>query len=165
MRAPKVVFDRMRAGARPNEWDNQFAISALETDGVEVSYQTTFQASGDGKTVWRPIAKDGRLANDSKSWVSDKEEFAGAIAVRFTLQPGEKRVIPIVIGWDSSVIQFGEGRRWERRYTDFYGTSGPGVCGRDGDDGRSFAFGDERGHLAVPGAEGRVVHVEPVSAR
>ena len=89
-----------------------------------MSYQTTFQASGDGKAVWAPFAKDGRLANDSKSWVSDKEELAGAIAVRFTLQPGEKRVIPMVIAWDFPVVQFGEGRRWERRYTDFYGTSG-----------------------------------------
>jgi non-lysosomal glucosylceramidase len=119
-----IVFDRMRAGTRPNEWDGQFAIAALDTDGVEVSYQTTFQASGDGKAVWTPFAKDGRLANDSKSWVSDKEELAGAIAVRFTLQPGEKRVIPMVIAWDFPVVQFGEGRRWDRRYTDFYGTSG-----------------------------------------
>jgi len=119
-----IVFDRMRAGTSPNEWDGQFAIAALDADGVEVSYQTTYQASGDGKAVWAPFAKDGRLANDSKSWVSDKEELAGAIAVRFTLQPGEKRVIPMVIAWDFPVVQFGEGRRWNRRYTDFYGTSG-----------------------------------------
>jgi non-lysosomal glucosylceramidase len=119
-----IVFDRMRAGPRPNEWDGQFVIATLEADGVEVSYQTTFQTSGDGEAVWRPFAKDGRLANDSKSWVSDKEELAGAIAVRFALEPGEKRVIPMVIAWDFPVVQFGEGRRWERRYTDFYGTSG-----------------------------------------
>jgi non-lysosomal glucosylceramidase len=119
-----IVFDRMRAGKSTNEWDGQFAIAALDADGVEVSYQTTFQAGGDGKAVWAPFAKDGRLANDSKPWVSDKEELAGAIAVRFTLQPGEKRVIPMVIAWDFPVVQFGEGRRWDRRYTDFYGTSG-----------------------------------------
>jgi non-lysosomal glucosylceramidase len=119
-----IVFDRMRAGRSANEWDGQFAIAALDADGVEVSYQTTFQASGDGKAVWGPFAKEGRLANDSKSWVSDKEELAGAIAVRFTLQPGQKRVIPMVIAWDFPVVQFGEGRRWDRRYTDFYGTSG-----------------------------------------
>ena len=119
-----IVFDRNRSGSTPNEWDGQFVIAALNSPGVEVSYQTTFLASGDGKAVWAPFAKDGKLADDTKSWVSDKEKLAGAIALRFTLQPGEKKVIPMVIAWDFPVVQFGEGRKWDRRYTDFYGTSG-----------------------------------------
>jgi non-lysosomal glucosylceramidase len=119
-----IVFDRNRAGTTPNEWDGQFVIAALDLPGVEVSYQTTFSASGDGGVVWAPFAKDGTLADDTKSWVSDKEKLAGAIALRFTLHPGEKKVIPMVIAWDFPVIQFGEGRKWDRRYTDFYGTSG-----------------------------------------
>jgi non-lysosomal glucosylceramidase len=119
-----IVFDRNRAGDAPNEWDGQFAIAALDTPGVEVTYQATFQSSGDGKAVWALFAKDGRLADEAKSWVSDKEKLAGAIAVRFTLQPGETKVIPMVIAWDFPLVQFGEGRKWNRRYTDFYGTSG-----------------------------------------
>jgi Predicted bile acid beta-glucosidase len=95
-----IVFDRNRAGESPNEWDGQFVIAAMESPGVEVSYQTTFQAQGDGKAVWTPFSKNGRLANDTKSWVSDKEKLAGAIALRFTLQPGEKKIIPMVLAWD-----------------------------------------------------------------
>ncbi|MGC2300632.1 MAG: non-lysosomal glucosylceramidase [Acidobacteriaceae bacterium] len=129
-----VVFDRNCGGASPNEWDGQFAIAALDSPGVEVSYQTTWQASGDGKAVWVPFSKDGRLANDAKSWVSDKEKLGGAIAVRFTLRPGEQKVIPMVLAWDLPVVQFGEGRKWYRRYTDFYGTSGKNAwaIARDG---------------------------------
>lgn len=119
-----IVFDRKRAGTIPNDWDGQFVIAALQTPGVDVSYQTTFQATGDGKAVWSHFAKDGTLANDTTSWVSDSEKLAGAIAVRFTLKPGEHKVIPMVIAWDFPVVQFGEGREWYRRYTDFYGTSG-----------------------------------------
>src|ERR1700744_865406 len=119
-----IVFDRNRAGDTPNEWDGQFVIAAMDSAGVELSYQTTFQAQGDGKGVWGPFSKDGRLANDGKSWVSDKEKLAGAIALRFTLKPGEKKVIPMVLAWDFPVVQFGEGRKWNRRYKDFYGTSG-----------------------------------------
>ncbi len=119
-----IVFDRNRAGNAPNEWDGQFVIAALDSPGMEVSNQTTFLASGDGKAVWAPFAKDGTLADDTKSWVSDKEKLAGAIALRFTLQPGEKKTIPMVIAWDFPVVQFGEGRKWDRRYTDFYGASG-----------------------------------------
>lgn len=119
-----IVFDRNRSGVSPNEWDGQFAIAAMETPGVEVTYQTTYQAAGDGKSVWAPFSKDGRLSNDNKSWVSDKEKLAGAIALRFTLKPGETKVVPMVLSWDFPLMQFGEGRKWDRRYTDFYGTSG-----------------------------------------
>lgn len=119
-----VVFNRNRAGARPNEWDGQMAIATFGVPGVDVSYQTTFDADGDGKSVWEPFSQDGHLANSSKSWVSEKEKLAGAIAVRFTLRPGEKRIIPMVIAWDFPVVQFGQGRRWYRKYTDYYGTTG-----------------------------------------
>jgi non-lysosomal glucosylceramidase len=119
-----IVFDRNRAAGAQNEWDGQFVISALETAGVEVSYQTSFQAEGDGKAVWLPFEKDGRLANNNTSWVSDGEKLAGAIAVRFTLQPGEKKTIPMVISWDFPQVEFGQGGKWNRRYTDFYGTNG-----------------------------------------
>lgn len=129
-----IVFDRGRDGASLNEWDGQFAIAALQTPGVEVTYQTTFLAQGDGKSVWTPFAKDGRLANSDTSWVSDSEKLAGAIALRFTLQPGETKVIPMVISWDLPVVQFGQGRKWYRRYTDFYGTTGTNAwkIARDG---------------------------------
>ncbi|WP_446745027.1 GH116 family glycosyl hydrolase [Silvibacterium acidisoli] len=119
-----VVFDRLRAQASPNEWDGQFAIAAIDSPGTEVTYQTTYMTEGDGSAVWAPFSKDGRLSNATKSWVSDKEKLGGAIAVRFTLKPGEHKIIPMVISWDFPTVQFGEGRKWERRYTDFYGTSG-----------------------------------------
>jgi non-lysosomal glucosylceramidase len=129
-----IVFDRDRANGTQNEWDGQFMIAALEAQGVEVSYQTTFRANGDGSEVWKPFAKDGRLANDDQKWVSSSERLAGAIAVRFTLRPGEKRIVPLVIAWDTPVAQFGSGRKWYRRYTDFYGTSGTNASSiaRDG---------------------------------
>ena len=74
--------------------------------------------------MWAPFAKDGRLANSDTSWVSDSEKLARRHCVRFTLQPGEKKIIPMVISWDLPVVQFGQGRKWNRRYTDFYGTTG-----------------------------------------
>jgi non-lysosomal glucosylceramidase len=129
-----IVFDRLRSGDKPNEWDGQFAIAALESPGVEVTYQTTFLAAGDGHAVWTPFAANGRLANDNTQWVSDSEKLAGAIAVRFTLKPGESRIIPMAIAWDFPTVQFGEGRQWHRRYTDFYGATGQNAwqIARDG---------------------------------
>jgi len=119
-----VVFDRIRPGEVENDWDGQFAIATLETPGVEVTYQTTFMPEGDGAEVWTPFSKDGRLANNDFHWISSGETQAGAIAVRFTLKPGEKRVIPMVVAWDLPIVEFGTGRKWYRHYTNFFGTSG-----------------------------------------
>ena len=129
-----IVFGRNRAGSAPREADGQFTIAAIESPGVEVTYHASYPAEVDGKAVWSRFAKGGRLANNATSWVSDGEKLAGAIAVQFTLQPGEKKVIPMVIAWDFPVVQFGEGREWNRRYTDFYGTAGTSAwaIARDG---------------------------------
>jgi non-lysosomal glucosylceramidase len=120
-----IVLDRDHLDKSvTEEWDGQFAIAALESTGVELSYQTSFVSNGDGREVWAPFSKDGRLSNDDNSWTSSDEPLAAAIALRFTLEPGEKRVVPMAIAWDLPIVQFGSGRKWYRRYTDFYGTSG-----------------------------------------
>ncbi len=119
-----IVFDRNHIEPVKEAWDGQLAIAALESPGVEVSFQTTFDPNGDGADIWTPFSKDGRLSNSADHWTSSDEPLAGAIAVRFTLEPGEKRVIPMVISWDLPVVEFGAGRKWHKRYTDFYGTSG-----------------------------------------
>jgi non-lysosomal glucosylceramidase len=119
-----IVFDRNRADGVLNEWDGEFSIAALQSPGVEIFHQTEFLADGDGKSVWVPFSKDGSLANSDTPWVSASEKLGGAIAVRFTLQPGEKKIIPMVIAWDFPVVEFGQGRKWNRKYTDFYGASG-----------------------------------------
>jgi non-lysosomal glucosylceramidase len=129
-----IVFDRNRAEGVENEWDGEFSIAALESSGVEVTYHTEFLADGDGKAVWGPFSKDGKLADSTTSWVSASEKLGGAIAVRFTLQPGEEKIVPMVIAWDFPVVEFGQGRKWNRRYTDFFGTTGDNswAIARDG---------------------------------
>jgi non-lysosomal glucosylceramidase len=118
------------------------AVATLASPGVEVTYQTTFRTDSeganatktDGGEIWNSFSTDGRLANSDLSWVSGGEHLGGAIAVRFTLQPGEKRVVPMVIAWDLPIVQFGSGRKWYRHYTRFYGTSGTNAwkIARDG---------------------------------
>lgn len=129
-----IVFDRNRVEGLGNEWDGEFSIAALESAGVEVTYQTEFLADGDGKAVWAPFSRDGKLTNSDTSWVSASEKVGGAIAIKFTLQPREGKIVPMVISWDFPVVEFGQGRKWNRRYTDFYGTNGKNswVIARDG---------------------------------
>ena len=119
-----IVFERNHIGPVQDAWDGQWTIAAMEAPGTEVTYLATFDPGGDGKEVWQSFSKDGRLSNNGDKWTSTGEQLAGAIAVRFTLEPGEKRIIPMVISWDMPIVEFGAGRKWYRHYTDFYGTSG-----------------------------------------
>ena len=119
-----IVFDRLRQGSVSEEWDGEFAIAALGGDGAEISYLTTYRPYGDGSEVWTPFAKDGRLPNTASGLASSGDPLAGAIAVRFTLAPGEKRLVPMALSWDLPYVQFGLGRKWARRYTRFFDRSG-----------------------------------------
>jgi non-lysosomal glucosylceramidase len=119
-----IVFDRDRSGPVTEEWDGQMAIASVETQSAEVSYVSTFDPEGDGSSIWTPFSRDGRLPDLAPEWTSSGEPLAGAIAVRFQLRPGEKKTVPIVIAWDLPNVQFGGGRKWLRRYTDFFGSSG-----------------------------------------
>jgi non-lysosomal glucosylceramidase len=119
-----IVFDRLRRAPVQEDWDGQFAIAAIESPGVQVSYIQTFLPSEDGADVWGPFSASGVLPSSPFHFASGGQPLAGAIAVEFTLAPGEKKKIPIVLAWDFPVVEFGNGRRWLRRYTDFFGPSG-----------------------------------------
>lgn len=119
-----VVFDRLRNGSVKEEWDGQFAIAALASSGVEVTYLTDWAPFGSGKEVWQPFSTNGRLPNQAPDIASAGEPMAGAIAVRFTLAAHEKKVIPMALAWDLPVVEFGGGRKWLRHYTKFLDASG-----------------------------------------
>jgi len=119
-----IVFDRIRSGPVSDEWDGQFVIATLATPDVEVSYLTDFDPQSSGAEVWQPFSTTGRLPNQSPDIAGAGEQMAGAIAVRFTLAPKEKKLIPMSLSWDLPVVQFGGGRKWIRHYTQFFDASG-----------------------------------------
>jgi len=119
-----IIFDRLRSGPVTEEWDGQFAIAALAGPGVEVSYVNYFDPTGTGSEVWQPFSTSGRLPNQSLDIASAGEEIAGAIAVRFTLAPNERKLVPMVLSWDFPLVQFGGGRKWVRHYAQFFDASG-----------------------------------------
>ncbi len=119
-----IVFDRARSGPVETDSDGQFAIAALEDSETRVTSWSTFEANGTGEDIWKAFSKDGTLGG-SRQWLSSGgNAIAGAIAVTFTVAPGATREVPMVLAWDFPIAQFGAGRRWYRRYTAFFGTSG-----------------------------------------
>ena len=119
-----IVFDCMRKGPVSEEWDGQFAIATLADDKLGVTYTTNFDPSSPGAEVWKPFSTDGRLPNFDPKVASSGEKMAAAIAVRFTLAPGESKLVPMALSWDLPIVQYGAGRKWVRHYTQFFDTSG-----------------------------------------
>ncbi|HET9741573.1 MAG TPA: non-lysosomal glucosylceramidase [Terriglobales bacterium] len=119
-----MVFDRLRTEPVTEEWDGQFAIASLSSPGVEITYTTALFPDGPGTEVWQPFSTTGRLTNFDPGLASAGEPWAAAIAVRFTLAPKEKRMVPMALAWDLPIIQFGGGRKWVRHYTRFFDASG-----------------------------------------
>lgn len=120
-----IVFQRVEPGAPQTDQDGQFAIATVDGDGVSITRQTTFDLAGDGSSVWKTFSQDGTLVEPEKNWLSSgSNPIGGAIAAVFTIEPGATKEIPMALSWDFPIVQFGGGRRWYKRYTAFFGTSG-----------------------------------------
>ncbi|QZZ18928.1 bile acid beta-glucosidase [Leptothermofonsia sichuanensis E412] len=110
----------------PSEGDGQWAIATVLNPNLwEVFYHTRWNPAGDGADLWQTFAADGSLLDvEDETPAGEDEQIGGAIAVRFTLQPGQTRKIPFVLSWDFPVTEFAQGVEYFRRYTDFFGRTG-----------------------------------------
>ncbi len=107
------------------EGQGQWAIAAMVPPNATGFYYGRWNPQGDGHEIWSTFAQDGSLANlDDRRPASQDERVAGAIAVRFTVQPGETVQIPFVLSWDLPVMEFAAGITYYKRYTDFFGRTG-----------------------------------------
>jgi non-lysosomal glucosylceramidase len=118
------------------EGEGQWAIATFTTPyRQEVFYHSRWHPTGDGSDIWSTFANNGSLADVAdETPAAEGEQIGTAIAVRFTLAPGETQQIPFVVAWDFPVTEFAEGIPYFRRYTDFFGRNGQNVWSivRDG---------------------------------
>ncbi|MBW4540867.1 MAG: bile acid beta-glucosidase [Myxacorys chilensis ATA2-1-KO14] len=111
---------------QPSEGDGQWAIATpLNPYLYDVFYNTRWNATGDGSDLWTPFSNDGSLSDtDDETPARDGEQLGAAIAVRFTLKPGQTLTVPFVLSWDFPVTEFAQRVNYFRRYTDFFGRNG-----------------------------------------
>ncbi|WP_413171824.1 GH116 family glycosyl hydrolase [Anabaena azotica] len=116
---------RMATGFPVQEGEGSWSIATLKQPGVEVFYHTHWYPVSSGADLWESFSKDGSLPNYADATPADENTRLGAaLAVRFTLQPGENLEIPFTLAWDFPVTEFAAGINYYRRYTDFFSRNG-----------------------------------------
>jgi non-lysosomal glucosylceramidase len=91
----------------------------------EIFHHTRWNPQGTGDELWQSFSQDGSLTNVvDANHAGEGEQIGVALAVRFTLQPGESLEIPFTLSWDLPVTEFAAGINYYRRYTDFFGRGG-----------------------------------------
>ncbi len=125
-----IRFGRQIAGP-PKEGDGEMLITVGEDSGLEISLCPSFDPRRNGQQLWQSFSSDGRISPIDADWTSGGgfSEFAaaepcGAIAARCELAPDEARTIDFCLVYDLPVIEFGQGRQWNRHYTQTWGTGG-----------------------------------------
>jgi non-lysosomal glucosylceramidase len=94
-----------------------FAIAADPGDGVEIT--TSRRPVGQADPLWAAFSTDGRVDGFD---AADGDLIA--VAARVGLPAGESRTLRFAVAWDLPIAEFGSGRRWAKRYTREWGTSG-----------------------------------------
>ena len=126
-RAKGILFRKQGQNVRAdNAMAGSMAIAALETPGKSrISVQAAFDPRGDGTDIWSKFAADGTLDTARKSLpAAPGQGTAAAVAVTFTLKPGERLEVPFAIAWDLPYYEFEAGAKHKKKYTAFFGDAG-----------------------------------------
>jgi non-lysosomal glucosylceramidase len=119
------VLGRVGCSEPVQEGEGQWCIATKKAPQLEIFYHTRWHPSDTGIEIWESFDKDGSLPNFiDETPATTGEQISTAIAVRFTLAPGETLQVPFAVTWDLPVTEFAEGIKYYRRYTDFFGRNG-----------------------------------------
>jgi non-lysosomal glucosylceramidase len=120
-----LLLNRVNIPEPVQEGDGQWCIVTRKHPNIEVHYHTRWNPAGTGEEVWQSFAHEGSLPDSvDETPAAEGEQIGIALALRFTLQPGETLEIPFVLAWDLPIAEFATGVTYYRRYTDFFGRSG-----------------------------------------
>jgi uncharacterized protein (DUF608 family) len=116
-----IVMKADHPSNTPGTEGSAWCIATETKEGAKegkATYVTAWDGAGDGSDIWTPFAAKGALSNSALSTKSDIP--SGALAVEVEVPPLGEVTIPFVLSWFFPEVQFGQGTRWLRRYTEYF---------------------------------------------
>ncbi|MCJ7817563.1 MAG: non-lysosomal glucosylceramidase, partial [Candidatus Thorarchaeota archaeon] len=101
-----------------------FGMGIEGSDKAKLTSLTRFDTESRGQELWRSFKNNGVLVESEPKPTKDPHSEGGALCAKVRLDPEESTEIVFALSWDIPIIQFGEGRRWYKYYTRFFGTEG-----------------------------------------
>jgi non-lysosomal glucosylceramidase len=101
-----------------------FGMGIESSDKTELSSLTRFDTESRGRELWRSFKKNGVLVESEPKPTKKPHREGGALCAKVHLAPEETTELVFALSWDIPIIQFGDGRRWYKYYTRFFGTEG-----------------------------------------
>ncbi|KAE8781203.1 Non-lysosomal glucosylceramidase [Hordeum vulgare] len=109
-----------------------FSIAACETQNVSVTVLPVFGLSGENhvsaKEMWDTMSKDGHFSRENFNAgcsmpSSSGETLCAAVSASTWVEPHGRCTVAFALAWSSPKVKFQKGCTYNRRYTEFYGTS------------------------------------------
>ena len=121
-----TVVMRSGAGTR-SDLAGTIAIAVEDGPGVTIGACARFDPGDPAATaaLWSDFSTDAQLdVTDDRRPSAAGRSLAAALSATVELAPGETRTVSFALAWDLPIVEFGGGRRWRKRYTDEWGTTG-----------------------------------------
>ncbi|MFW9848817.1 MAG: GH116 family glycosyl-hydrolase, partial [Candidatus Thorarchaeota archaeon] len=101
-----------------------FGMGLESSQDAELTSLTRFNTESRGRQLWRSFKRNGILLEADPKPTKTPHKEGGALCAKVHLLPEESAEFVFALSWDIPIIQFGEGRRWYKYYTKFFGTDG-----------------------------------------
>jgi uncharacterized protein (DUF608 family) len=98
----------------PETEDSEWCIAT----NAAASRTTSWNGEGDGAEIWQDFSADGELGDKPVTPASQRP--SGALCVKVKVAPGSEASVPFALTWYFPQIEFGQGTRWWRRFTEYY---------------------------------------------
>ncbi|PWZ56622.1 hypothetical protein Zm00014a_001397 [Zea mays] len=109
-----------------------FAVAACETQNVNVTVLPVFGLSGENhvsaKEMWNTMLQNGHFDRENFSAgpsmpSSPGQKLCAAVSASTWVEPHGRCTVVFALAWSSPKVKFQKGCTYNRRYTQFYGTS------------------------------------------
>nr|CAB3499403.1 unnamed protein product [Digitaria exilis] len=109
-----------------------FAVAACETQNVNVTVLPVFGLTGENhvsaKDMWNTMVQNGHFNQENFSAGSSMpsspgQKLCAAVSASTWVEPHGRCTVAFALAWSSPKVKFQKGCTYNRRYTQFYGTS------------------------------------------